>query len=100
MNKFIIFILSIFVFVPIVDANTPKWDYYVDKYDKEKDNIVTITCKRDEYFYYCPGEEKKPIEDVSSPKRKVIYDYTNKKHYTILEENGRTTIKEGQYWIK
>lgn len=98
MKKVLLLLLVLFINSSFVSAEM--WDYYVDRYDKTKNELVTITCKSDGSYYYCPGEEKHPLASISLPKRNVIYDYTNKKYYTVLEKNGQTTVKEGQYWIK
>lgn len=86
--------------VPNVSAAT--WDYYVPKYDAAKDDIVDVKCQRDEYYYYCPGEPKKLISsDNNLPaSREVVYDYSNKKYYSVIKKDGQTTIKPGAYWVK
>lgn len=60
MKKFALFVM---LFSFGITAYGQTWDYIVQKYDAANDKMVDITCQRDEYYYYCPGEDKQLIRD-------------------------------------
>lgn len=120
MKKFILLICFILMFVLPVFADQEIKEAY-NEYagiigtcgpnlrEQYKDKTFTITNFKTgktitHTSKYIQGEwhnfDENGKEIAKTPDKiniKVIYDHKNKKHYSIIEKNGRTYIQDGQY---